>query len=117
MSPLVTAFFPDAARYADSSGGSVFVRAGVDAGKSPGEGLNEFLGVSEHHGKSQRDVQVATAAGGLVFDPAHVVGREPGPQPAVVVVDFVLAAAADVQVQAKGTNHSVPAAGPHGSRE
>jgi hypothetical protein len=88
-------------RNPDTAVGDVLVRTGIEAGSQEGHGFDEFPGLGAAHSFCERDVEVASAAGGEVRDVADTAAFQEFPEASGVVIDDALQGFGGVQVKAE----------------
>jgi hypothetical protein len=95
----------------------ILVRGLVQAPVAVAQGLDEITRFREGNPLSERDVDVATAVGGVVLDPTGTAGMQPGLHSLDVGLDPVNTGNGRVKVQENGRTGPVLPENAHSSRK
>ena len=104
---LVAAGFVCGTWNPDTAVGDVLVRAGIETRSQESQGFDEFPGLRAAHAFRERDVEVASAAGGVVRDVADTAAFQEGPEASGIVIDDALQRFGSVQVKAESGHGAV----------
>ena len=112
----MAAAFVGASRDPDTAVGDVLVRAGVKAGCYQCEGFDQLTSRWGFHALGQRNVEVASAAGGVVRDVADTAAFQDAPEVSGIVVDDALQRFGSVQVKAESRHGAICSVNGNGRR-
>ncbi|MCB5275525.1 hypothetical protein BJG92_03076 [Arthrobacter sp. SO5] len=100
----------------DTAVGNVLVRAGIKTRSQQGHGFDEFPGLRAANTFRERDVEVASAAGGEVRDVADTAAFQKVPEASGIVIDDALQRFRSVKVKAESRHGAICSMNGNGRR-